>query len=112
VVKYFPAFPVCDGSASTAPQDEAVPLVVKYLPEFPVWSGTTYTLDVSSDTVTAPEVPPPDNPVPAVTPVMSPGFGAAHSSPVALALLTLRTYPLVAATVNALNVLVPVPASN
>jgi hypothetical protein len=36
VVKYFPEFPVCDGRASTAPQDEAVPLVVRYLPEFPV----------------------------------------------------------------------------
>jgi hypothetical protein len=67
---------------------------------------------VSRLTVTSPEVPPPDNPVPAVTPVISPGLAAAHSRPVAVALLTLRTYPLVAATVNALNVLVPVPASN
>ena len=52
-------------------------------------------------TVTAPEVPPPDNPVPAVTPVMSPGLAATHSSPVAVALLTLRMYPLVVATVIA-----------
>ena len=91
MVKYFPEFPVCDGSASTVPQDEAVPLVVKYFPEFPAWAGTTYTLDVSRDTVTAPDVPPPDNPVPAVTPVISPGLAAAHSSPVAVAELTLST---------------------
>jgi hypothetical protein len=45
VVKYFPEFPVCDGSASTAPQDEVVPSVVKYLPELPVWLGTTYVVE-------------------------------------------------------------------
>ena len=90
VVKYSPALPVWLGRASTAPQDETVPLVVRYLPVLPVWLGTTYTDDVSRDTVTAPDVPPPDNPVPAVTPVMSPGFAAVHSSPVAVALLTLR----------------------
>ena len=58
---------------------------------------------VSSDklNVTVPDIPPPINPSPAVTPVISPGLGAAHSSPVALALLTLRTYQLVAATVRA-----------
>lgn len=33
VVKYFPEFPLCDGSASTTPQEVAEPLVVKYLPE-------------------------------------------------------------------------------
>ena len=36
VVKYFPEFPVCDGKASTAPQDEVVPSVVRNLPELPV----------------------------------------------------------------------------
>ena len=41
--------------------------------------------------VTVPDVPPPASPSPAVTPVISPGLGAAHSSPVAVALLTLRT---------------------
>ena len=41
VVKYFPAFPVCDGKASTAPQEEVVPSVVRNLPELPVWLGTT-----------------------------------------------------------------------
>jgi hypothetical protein len=45
VVKYFPEFPVCEGNASTAPQDEAVPLVVRYLPELPVWLGTTYSVE-------------------------------------------------------------------
>jgi hypothetical protein len=29
-------------------------------------------------TVTSPDVPPPEIPVPAVTPVMSPGFGETH----------------------------------
>ena len=56
------------------------------------------TPDVARAKVTVPESPPPVKPVPAVTPVMSPGFGAAHSSPVAVAELILRTYPLVAAT--------------
>jgi len=46
---------------------------------------------VSMLRVTSPDDPPPDRPVPAVTPVMSPGFGAAHSKPVAVALLTERT---------------------
>ncbi len=48
---------------------------------------------VSSDklSVTVPDVPPPVSPSPAVTPVISPGLGAAHSSPVAVALLTLST---------------------
>ena len=64
---------------------------------------------VSSDklSVTVPDVPPPASPSPAVTPVISPGLGAAHSSPVAVALLTLRTYPLVEATVNAEGVDAP-----
>ena len=91
MVKYFPEFPVCEGSASTAPQDEAVPLVVKYFPELPVWLGTTYTDDVSRLTVTAPEVPPPDNPVPAVTPVISPVSFGIQAKPVAAAELTLST---------------------
>lgn len=91
VVKYFPAFPVWLGSASTVAQDAAEPSVVKYLPVLPVCEGTTYTLDVSSDIVTEPDVPPPLSPVPAVTAVMSPGLAAAHSSPVAVAELTLRT---------------------
>jgi len=50
--------------------------------------------------VTEPEVPPPDNPVPAVTPVISPGLAATHSKPVVVALLTERIYPLVEATVS------------
>ena len=45
MVKYFPELLVCDGSASTVPQDEVVPLVVKYLPELPVWLGTTYAVE-------------------------------------------------------------------
>lgn len=43
------------------------------------------TEDVSIASVTAPEVPPPVRPVPAVTLVMSPGFAAIHLSPVASA---------------------------
>ena len=54
--------------------------------------------------VTSPPVPPPDNPVPAVTLVMSPGFGAAHSSPVAVAEFTVSTYPFVDDTVRAVGV--------
>jgi hypothetical protein len=46
---------------------------------------------VSRLSVTEPEVPPPVSPVPALTAVMSPWFGACHSSPVAVALLTART---------------------
>ena len=72
VVKYLPELPVCEGKAFTAPQDDVLPSVVKYLPELPVWLGTTYTELVLRDTVTAPVVPPPDNPVPAVTDSMSP----------------------------------------
>jgi hypothetical protein len=42
--------------------------------------------------VTSPEVPPPDKPVPAVTPVMSPGLGSYPSlSPVDSAESTLKT---------------------
>lgn len=48
-------------------------------------------LDVSKDTVTAPDVPPPVRPVPAETAVMSPALAGDHSSPVAVALLTLST---------------------
>jgi hypothetical protein len=36
VVKYFPAFPVCDGSASTTAQLALVPSVVKNSPALPV----------------------------------------------------------------------------
>ena len=39
------------------------------------------TPDVSKDKVTEPEVPPPVKPVPAVTPVMSPGLGSIQASP-------------------------------
>ena len=63
-------------------------------------------------TVTAPEVPPPDKPVPAVTPVMSPGLAATHSNPVAVAELTLSTYPFVVATDNCAGVDAPLAASN
>ena len=56
---------------------------------------------MSRETVTSPDVPPPVRPVPAVTPVMSPGLGAIHLSPVLSALSTLRIYPLVEATVRA-----------
>ncbi len=72
MVKYFPEFPVWLGRASTVAQEAALPFVVRYLPDCPVWVGTTYTLVVSRLSVTAPEVPPPLSPVPAVTPVMSP----------------------------------------
>lgn len=111
VVKYFPEFPVWLGNASTVAQLAAEPSVVRYLPECVACDGTTYTLDVSSDIVTEPDVPPPLSPVPAVTAVMSPGLAGAHSSPVAVAELTLRTYPLVAATVSGLNASKPVPTS-
>jgi hypothetical protein len=90
VVKYFPLFPVCDGRASTVAHDATLPLVVKYLPDWLAWLGTTYTLVVSRDTVTAPAVPPPVKPVPAVTEVMSPALAGLHSSPVAVAELTLK----------------------
>lgn len=48
---------------------------------------------VSSDklSVTVPDVPPPASPSPAVTPVISPGFGKIHSSPVVVAELTAKT---------------------
>jgi hypothetical protein len=36
VVKNLPALPVCDGKASTTPQEEVVPSVVKNLPVLPV----------------------------------------------------------------------------
>jgi hypothetical protein len=36
VVKYSPAFPVCEGKASTVAHEVAVPLVVRNLPELPV----------------------------------------------------------------------------
>ena len=91
VVKYFPEFPVCDGRASTVAHDATLPLVVKYLPDWLAWLGTTYTLVVSKFKVTVPDVPPPDNPVPAVTPVISPVSFGIHSSPVAVAELTLNT---------------------
>ncbi len=51
-------------------------------------------------TVTSPDVPPPDNPVPAVTLVMSPGLGETQASPVVVAESTAKIYPLVEATVN------------
>ena len=41
--------------------------------------------------VTSPDVPPPDKPEPAVTPVISAALGAAHSSPDVVALLTVST---------------------
>ena len=74
VVKYFPEFPVCEGKASTVAHDAALPLVVKYLPELLVCDGITYTDVVSRDTVTVPLVPPPVNPVEAVTPEISPAW--------------------------------------
>lgn len=58
--------------------------------------------------VTSPDVPPPDKPVPAVTPVMSPGFGATHSNPVAVAELTLSMYPEVDAAERVVYVPDPV----
>lgn len=58
--------------------------------------------------VTSPDEPPPLNPEPAVTDVTSPGFGATHSSPVDVELLTARIYPLVEATVKAAGVDAPV----
>lgn len=55
-----------------AAHDAAEPFVVKYLPVCVACAGTTYTLDVFKSRVTAPEVPPPLRPVPAVTAVISP----------------------------------------
>lgn len=54
--------------------------------------------------VTSPEVPPPDNPVPAETDVISPGFGATQERPVGAALSTERIHPFVDATVRAVGV--------
>lgn len=51
-------------------------------------------LEVLSDTVTSPDVPPPDKPVPAVTAVISPGFGAAHLMPGVVVESTTSTCPL------------------
>jgi hypothetical protein len=82
--------PVCDGKASTVAHDATLPFVVKYLPDWLAWLGTTYTLVVSKSIVTVPDVPPPVKPVPAVTPVMSPALAGLHSSPVVVALLTLK----------------------
>ena len=53
---------------------------------------------VSKAKVTEPEVPPPVKPVPAVTPVISPGLGADHTSPEVVAESTDKTYPAVEAT--------------
>ena len=53
---------------------------------------------VSRFKVTEPEVPPPVKPVPAVTPVISPGFGADQTSPEVVAESTDKTYPAVEAT--------------
>ncbi len=50
--------------------------------------------------VTSPDVPPPDKPVPAVTPVISPGLAATQARPVVVAESTERIYPLVEATVK------------
>lgn len=60
-------------------------------------------------TVTAPDVPPPVSPVPATTDVMSPVSLAIHSSPVAVAELTLKIYPLVDAAARRETVSLAVP---
>lgn len=57
--------------------------------------------------VTEPEVPPPDKPVPAVTPVISPGLAATQDSPLAVAESKLKTYPLVDGAVSATGVEAP-----
>ncbi len=62
-------------------------------------------------TVTSPDVPPPDSPVPAVTPVMSPGLGAIHARPDVVAESTERMYPLVDAGVTAYGVDAPLAPS-
>ena len=46
-----------------------------------VWLPVRVATVESIDTVTAPEVPPPDKPVPAVTPVISPTSLAIQASP-------------------------------
>jgi hypothetical protein len=65
------------------------PLIVLLVKVCAVFKSTV--TPVSILTVTVPEVPPPDKPVPAVTPVISPALARLHSSPVAVALLTLKT---------------------
>lgn len=50
--------------------------------------------------VTSPEVPPPESPVPAVTPVISPGLGAIQARPEVVAESIDRIYPLVEAGVT------------
>ena len=54
--------------------------------------------------VTSPDVPPPDRPVPAVTPVMSPGLGAIQASPLVVAESADRIHPLVDGAVIATGV--------
>ena len=98
----------CVSTDAMVAQEALLPSVVKYFPFCPLCDGTTYTEAVSKDTVTSPDVPPPLKPVPAVTPVISAVLGAVHSNPVAVALLTVRIYPLVEATVRAAGVDAPV----
>jgi hypothetical protein len=64
--------PIIIESVSNTAQEAVDPSVVKYFPVCPVCDGTTYTDVVSNDTVTVPDVPPPERPVPAVTPKISP----------------------------------------
>ena len=54
--------------------------------------------------VTSPDEPPPLKPEPAVTPVISPGFGAIQASPDVVAEETESMYPSVEATVRATGV--------
>lgn len=54
--------------------------------------------------VTSPDVPPPLSPVPAVTAVMSPGFGAIQARPDVVAELAERIHPLVDGAVRATGV--------
>ena len=48
VVKYFPPLPLCEGKASTTPQEvPEVPSVVRYLPPLPVIEGTYDAAEVA-----------------------------------------------------------------
>lgn len=66
---------------------------------------------VSKFKVTEPEVPPPVKPVPAVTPVISPGLAATQARPLVVLESILRIYPLVVAAVNLVAVSAPVPTN-
>lgn len=92
MVKYFPAFPVWVGRASTVPHSTPVPVVFRYCPLTPLDAAAVRVpVKVALSSVTAVIV---DTVVPEVITVVPivgaryPAGAACHSSPVALAELT------------------------